>query len=176
MKQTTSAGADQLMYLNEVLDFEDAAIPDCGGHSGDLNLLGVPDARSSGLHRAACPPRTINKGELNPCHWLQIQNNQCRRINPSQTVMQGVILYFVIVTLPECVSIQCFIHIHFFSLLIKKITWYHTKLCSPKLWFVPSKKDLGLVEGGVRRHGTRGVVVELCKNLNGLPYKGNGPL
>lgn len=162
------------MYLDEVLDFEDAAISDCGGHSGDLNLLGVPDTCPSGLHRASCPQRTINQWwwiqSLSMSTEIKKINAQCRRIKTLS-----------IISLQSVVSVKMYL-LRKFALIYSifpyftQNTWYHAKLCSAKLWFVPSKKDLGLVQGGMRGHGARGVVVELGKNLNRLPYKMTRPM
>lgn len=161
------------MYLDEVLDFEDAAISDRGGHSGDLNLLGVPDTCPSGLHRASCPQRTINQWWCMNSILVNVhrnKKNQCRRIKTLS-----------IISLQSVVSVKMYL-LRKFALIYSifpyftQNTWYHAKLCSPKLWFVPSKKDLGLVQGGMRGHGARGVVVELGKNLNRLPYKTTRPM
>lgn len=98
------------------------------------------------------------------------QKNQCRRIKTLS-----------IISLQSVVSVRMYL-LRKFALIYSifpyftQNTWYHAKLCSPKLWFVPSKKDLGLVQGGMRGHGARGVVVELGKNLNRLPYKMTRPM
>lgn len=42
------------MYFDEVFDFEDVVIFDCGGYSGDFNFLGVLDICFLGFYRVFC--------------------------------------------------------------------------------------------------------------------------
>lgn len=175
MKTTTSAGANtqagwctSMKYLTLRMQ-QFLIVGDTAGISISWESQTHVPRASTGLpvHKE----QLISDGEFNPCQCPQKKKkNQCRRIKTLS-----------IISLQSVVSVKMYL-LRKFALIYSifpyftQNTWYHAKLCSPKLWFVPSKKDLGLVQGGMRGHGARGVVVELGKNLNRLPYKTTRPM